>query len=350
MNQIPLKIEQVLRQNLLDLNSQGLMHGNAGICIFFYILSQKTGNEEYRKLAEDLLDKVFANLDSQTSTDFESGLAGIGWGIEYLVQNQFAEGDTDEILEEIDNKIFKVLNEESISSFELANGLAGYLFYLINRLKNRKTPQSMAQQINTELLIHTINKIYETVTVQFPGIVKEVQFDLFWRFPLMLIGLNEAYKLNIYNEKISCIFKQWLPNLEAYLPSLQINRIYLATVLMKINSLIPDPRIEKQAKILMYGTDFKMLLREIDPKQKNVRYGWPGFIIVLKQAGNVLSEEMPNFNSIDDCIEKILSEKKDSLSNSDISDFHVKSRSLGLSEGMAGLGLFELYMNDNLKS
>ena len=230
--------------------------------------------------------------------DFEDGLAGIGWGIEYLVQNKFAEGDTDEILEEIDNKVFKVLNEESLTSFELTNGLTGYLFYLINRLKNKSVTLSMPQRINLELMILTINKIYELVTVQFPLIVKEINFDLLWRFPVMVYGLCEAFKLNIYNEKISCMVRQWIPNLEAYVPSMHINRLYLAVALMHTHSLISFPRLEKQIQILLFGTDFNTLVTEINPEQKNIRFGWPGFIILLHHAIGLIPSNYPNYSQL----------------------------------------------------
>ena len=102
-------------------------------------------------------------------SDIENGLSGIGLAIEFLIQNNFVEGDPDEVLEEVDNKVFKYLNEENINSFDLTNGLTGYLVYLIARLKVRKSPDSMAYEINKELLILVINRLYELVYTSVPG-------------------------------------------------------------------------------------------------------------------------------------------------------------------------------------
>jgi lantibiotic modifying enzyme len=192
-------LAQIIQQyNKLGANNS-LIHGNSGLSIFYYILSRITNNPNYETIADELLDKIIKSLNNSLPADFENGLAGIGWAVEYLVQNNFAEGNTDEILKEIDNKIFKFLNEENLSSIELTTGLTGYLFYIISRLKNKGNPDSMAQRINRELLILTINKIDELIIDQFSSIAKELHFDLMWRFPVMLFALSKAFELNIYN-------------------------------------------------------------------------------------------------------------------------------------------------------
>lgn len=342
-NQI-IKLAQIVQKNGLSGTNHGLMNGNTGLSIFFYHLARKTYNPEYEQIADDLLDKVFANLSSMSPTDFENGLAGIGWGIEYLVQNKFAEGVTDEILEEVDNKIFKALNEENQISFELTTGLTGQLFYLLNRLKNRTSQGSISQQINRELLILTINKIDELVPNQFPGIVKEMHFDLMWRFPLMLSGLSEATRLNVYNEKINCMIKQWIPNLESYIPSMQINRIYLATTLMQICSHFPDQRLEKQIQILLFATDFKILPTEIDPDQLNMRFGWPGFILLLNTAIETIPPDYPNYPQLRSACHTILKKYEATIKTMQISELNPNPKQFGLSEGVAGIALFDLLM------
>ena len=342
MQLLPIQIAKRIQQNGLTGTNHGLMHGNAGLCIFFYHLARQTNNPDYEHVADELLEKVFANLSTSAPADFENGLAGIGWGIEYLVQNHFAEGNTDEILEEVDNKVFRALNEDNLSSFELGNGLTGYLFYLVNRLKHKKEPFSMAQRINRELLILTINKIDELVTARFPAIIREMHFDLFWRFPVMLFGLTEAFKLNIYNMKISCMVSQWLPYFEAYIPSLHINRLFLALALRQIGYQLPDKRLEKQARILLYATDFEVLKTEADPNVLNIRYGWPGVVWLLNMASKEIPADWPNHglivqtcNEITEC-HQIRHEnlKPDNPGGNPVQP--------GLTLGLAGIGLMEL--------
>ena len=346
MDPIYIKIADAINQDDLKEDNPGLFHGCTGIAIFYYHLARLTGNYGYEKIADNLVDKAFRNLNSLAPVDFEKGLTGIGWGMEYLVQNGFAEGNTDDILEEVDNKVFKLLNEETINSFELTNGLSGYLLYLISRLKNRTSPDSMPQQINRELFIMAINKLYELVTPQFQFIVRDFFFDLFWRFPVMLFALSEAFNLNIYNQKIICMIRQWLPNFEAYIPSLHINRLYLATVLRRIHIQIPESRLERQIRLLLYSTEFKALLSEIDIELKSVRYGLPGFMIVLDQAARLIPAGYPNYNELIESLKVLRNDFVKSINSFNPEDFKPKQVMYGLSEGITGLALMAILLSE----
>jgi hypothetical protein len=342
MENLPVQIAEIIKQNGLTGINHGLMNGNTGISILFYNLARNTNNPEYERVADNLLEKVFASLSTSVPVDFGNGLAGIGWGIEYLVQNNFAEGNTDEILEEVDNKVFRFLNEETHQSIELDNGLAGIFCYLINRLKNKIAPPSMAQRINRELLFLTINKIDELVTAQFTAIVKEMHFDLLWRFPVILFGLTEAYRLNIYNDKIKSMVRQWLPYFEAYIPSLHINRLFLAVLLLQINKLIPDKRLEKQARILLFATDFEVLETEVDHNMNNIRFGWPGFAWLLSIAMKVLPADWPSHPLIGQTYQSIIKRDKCSVENILPRNPDGSAMQIGLTTGLAGIGLMEL--------
>jgi hypothetical protein len=336
-------ISEVIMDTIKHSENNGVMHGNTGFCIFFYHLARYTNNSEYELFADDLLDKVFANLSASISSiTFENGLAGIGWGIEYLVQNVFIEGNTDEILEEVDNRVFWTLNEDKYRKIEFGEGLSGYLFYLIYRLKNKKMPFSMAQRINRELLILIINNIYEQVTSQFSSIVEEKQFDLFWRFPVVLYGLIEAYKLNVCNDKIRCMITQWIPYFEAYIPSMHINRLYMATILSLVNTQFPNKRIEKQIQILIFATDFETLKTELDPNTLNIRFGWSGIVLLLYKASQIIPATSPNYQLIGSTRIEIIRKYKCTLGKIQTNDTLSNYNQLEISEGLAGIGLVNL--------
>lgn len=342
MDNIVANIARLIYQNDSSNSDHGLMNGNTAKCIFFYGLARSTSDLNYEKIADNLLEKVFSNLSISSKSDFEHGLSGIGWGIEYLLQNGFAEGNADEILEELDNKIFRELNENDHKSFELTTGLTGYFFYLISRLKDVKNSDSMAKRINRELLIVTINKIDILVTNQFPDIVKEINFDLFWRFPAVLFGLKEAFKLNVFNEKIICIIRQWVPLFESYIPSLHINRLFIALILNQINTLIPDSRLEKQIRILVFATDFEQLKSEVDHNDLSIRFGWPGIAWLLNRAAFEFSTDYPNYHLFTKSYFEITEIHKDQLEKLilDVQDDRL-NRFNNLS-GLTGIGILEL--------
>ena len=319
--------------------THGLFHGNTGLCIFYYCLFRETQDSAFEEFAEKLLDKIFEGLSTTESTDFEWGLAGIGWGIEYLIQNHFVEGNADEILEEIDHRIFKTLNEDKFDSFDLTNGLTGYLFYLIRRLKNPADLNLMPYQINRELLILIINRLDEIMTPQFAGITKDMIFDLCWRYPLMLCGLINAYNLNIYNNKIKNALAQWVLNFETFLPSLHINRIWMATELHRINAILCNHKLERQIKTLFFSVDLDELKTEIDYDALNFRHGWFGMSWVLSHALSTLPATVPNYELIRLFNEELISRLKPAYIQMIEAGNTAILGQPGLSDGLSGICL-----------
>jgi len=344
MNNILTSIPQILQKQGFGGPNQGLLHGNMGISIFLYHLSRATGNPEPEEMADQLLDKVFASLTTQASTDFEHGLAGIGWGIEYLLQNGFADGNADEILDEVDTKVYRTLTHENLpNNFEFTNGLTGYLWFLNSRLKNKTDTRAMTYRINRELLIHLINHLDVVVTEQFPAIVKELSFDLFWKFPAVLQGIMDSYRLNIFNHKIEMMVKQWHMYFEAYIPSLHINRIYMAWVIHRLNQLFPSKKLERQVQVLLFATCFEEMGTEYDPNHAELRLGWPSALWVLKQALKSLPPGSPNFKEIETYAATLALTGRAKLENLFATQAETqKPLNPGINSGITGMGLMEL--------
>lgn len=122
-----------LTLNASFISDLGLFHGKMGCVLFFAQYARYTHDEHYEEFANELLDEICEDITKDIPIGLEYGLCGIGWGIEYLVQNGFLEGDTDEILEDFDNRImeYDVLR---MSDLSFRQGLAGIAFYVIARL------------------------------------------------------------------------------------------------------------------------------------------------------------------------------------------------------------------------
>ncbi|MCL2651256.1 MAG: glycosyltransferase [Candidatus Azobacteroides sp.] len=127
------RIAGYLMQNSNEIGDPGLLYGKMGIVIFFARYAQYTSIPYYEKFAETLLDEIYDMLGRNSSIDFQSGLCGIGWGIEYLVQNGLMEGNTDEILEDIDKKVMD-LDMDNMDDMSLEKGLCGILHYVYARI------------------------------------------------------------------------------------------------------------------------------------------------------------------------------------------------------------------------
>lgn len=129
--------QQIIHHLMLKsgfLKDVGLLHGKMGIAILFYHYSKYTGNEVYEDFASDLLDDICDNLHKELPIGFDSGLAGVGWGIEYLIQNHFVKGNSNEICEELDHKVMNI-DPRRMSPDFLETELPGILNYVLLRIK-----------------------------------------------------------------------------------------------------------------------------------------------------------------------------------------------------------------------
>lgn len=131
------RIANHLILNTSFLDNLGLYHGKMGIVLFFAHYAKYTGNSLYDDFAGELLDEIYEEIDDGLPIDLENGLCGIGWGIEYLLQNGFMEGDSDEILSGIDKKIMQ-WDIQRLNNLSIENGLQGVSIYINVRMKGHK--------------------------------------------------------------------------------------------------------------------------------------------------------------------------------------------------------------------
>ena len=130
------RIANVLLLNASFLDNPGLLNGKMGIAIFFYHYSRYSKNKIYEDYAGELVDEIYEEINTSTPVNFENGLTGIGWGIEYLVKNGFVQADTDEALEEVDNIVYR---NSLYRPFLLESGkdMFGYGLYFLARLRKK---------------------------------------------------------------------------------------------------------------------------------------------------------------------------------------------------------------------
>ena len=127
-------IAESLMQQGITVSNPGLLHGKMGIVIFFFHYARYTGDPSFEDFAMELMDNIQEQIPQQPDHSYAHGLAGIGTGVEYLVQNNFLEADTNEILEDIDKYIFDVTIFSNHTGADLFTGLTGLGRYLLFRI------------------------------------------------------------------------------------------------------------------------------------------------------------------------------------------------------------------------
>lgn len=112
-----------------------LYTGKMGICISYFILAKKdNSNSDYFFAANKILDDLGDEITNVELLGFANGLAGIGWGIEWLAQNKFINVNTDDILEDLDNVLYKTIVYSKSKCLCLETGTIGKALYFYRRL------------------------------------------------------------------------------------------------------------------------------------------------------------------------------------------------------------------------
>lgn len=141
MNNLTFTPEQRLLHHLVlhsnDAPVRGLMDGQMGIVLVLseYIRLRKL--RPLRTAVNFLLNEVLSNLSTTTTLDFANGLTGIGWGVEYLIQNKLQRGIGADICAAIDEKLMlqDLLRTTDLS---LDTGLEGWLHYILAHLQGAR--------------------------------------------------------------------------------------------------------------------------------------------------------------------------------------------------------------------
>lgn len=127
------RLMRYLTINNVNVINSGLYHGKMGVVICFCEYARYLNDDYYLDLAGELLDELFDEINRDTSFNFENGLCGIGWGVEYLIRQKFMAGNSDDVLEVIDAQVMQA-DISRITDFSIETGLGGIAFYIIARL------------------------------------------------------------------------------------------------------------------------------------------------------------------------------------------------------------------------
>lgn len=133
-------IHATLNANLVE--DIGLFNGKMGYIILFFHYARSKECVFYNDLINILFEDIYQKINVRIPIEIERGLCGIGWGIEYLIQQNFIDGDSDEILKDIDNYVME-RNPLYIRDFSFRTGLGGILLYVIIRLSSPRISKKL---------------------------------------------------------------------------------------------------------------------------------------------------------------------------------------------------------------
>jgi hypothetical protein len=145
-------------------------------------------------MAENMLTSLLGQVRPDTHYGFYTGLSGIGWGIEYLYEQGFIEGNPNDILADFDKKVMETDPMRAVN-LNRDHGFGGIVLYLLARLytirkENRENP------FDNEYLTNVYKRLYLVVEQRD---TKCESMDIFLDFLNFYEGRKEIEKPEIYD-------------------------------------------------------------------------------------------------------------------------------------------------------
>ena len=254
MDDIQKRLTDKLLSSKLDSYPVGLFHGKMGLAIYFYHLSKIESKPEHQALADRLLDQILLHdLSKNHSIDMEDGLTGVGLGITYLIKSGFVDGNINELLDVIDNEIYRrIVFQQDSPNFSptLLLHLTGYLYV---RLKEQTDTNQ--RTLYQDLIIKVLNMLYPKIDDGFLN--ESYSFSAYhFQLPLLLWIVSKLLEAGFYNERICKMLDTLQLSILSRFPLLHSNRLFLLWGMLNLKPYL----LNDQAS---WNNYIQMLYREI---------------------------------------------------------------------------------------
>ncbi len=205
------EISEVLLENTEKVGGNiGSMGGKTGIALFFFYYANLTMEEKYVDFAHQLISEIFEEVNNDyTIHTWAGGLSGVGWMMEHLVQNEFVEADTDEILEALDPFLHKaMIYDIEKGNYDFLHGAVGTGTYFLSRLAKKESADYLKELVDhLDKLKHEPKDIkgaiaWESVLDHEKG-DKGYNLSLSHGISAIIAFLGKVLEKGIYTEKVS---------------------------------------------------------------------------------------------------------------------------------------------------
>ena len=250
MDGIPPKLIDRLLSFELSRYPVSLFHGKMGLSIYLFHMAKIESNPEYHSMADKLLDQVLLHdLSKNHSIDVEDGLAGVGLGVTWLVKNGFIEGDLNEMLEVIDNAIYRRIvfqtNPASFSPIQLLH-LTGYLYI---RLKEQTAGTQCIASLLQDLIIKVLNMLYSKIDDEFLN--ESYTFSAYhYQLPVLLWVISKLLEAGFYNDRIYKMLDDLQLRILSRFPLLHANRLFLLWGMLHLMPYVHQTSWSKYIQLL----------------------------------------------------------------------------------------------------
>ncbi|WP_299433437.1 lanthionine synthetase C family protein [uncultured Aquimarina sp.] len=147
------EIHHVLKENYNNKEHIGVLAGMSGISVFQFYYARFVEDEQIADVGVEVISETIQRMnDGYSFPTFCAGIAGAGWVLELLNEEEFIDINSDDLLSELDSYLFESMNADiKNENFDFLHGAIGYGYYFLKRYQNTKS-QPLKERYTTYLL------------------------------------------------------------------------------------------------------------------------------------------------------------------------------------------------------
>ncbi|WP_109301768.1 lanthionine synthetase C family protein [Aquimarina sp. AU474] len=121
----------------------GVLAGLSGVSLFQFHYARFMGLDEPADIGAEIISEVVEHINNgYTFPTFCSGIAGAGWVLAFLDQEEFIEIDSDDLLTDLDVFLFEAMkNDIEREYYDFLHGALGYGYYFLKRYEGTKSQE-----------------------------------------------------------------------------------------------------------------------------------------------------------------------------------------------------------------
>ncbi len=179
-------IHTILHENYRNTEHIGVLSGISGISLFQFYYARYIENENIADIAVDTISETIQRMNNGYSfPTFCTGIAGAGWVLELLNEEEFIDIDNDELLSDLDGYLLESMKSDIENKyFDFLHGALGYGYYFLKRYQN--TSSDTLKKKYAKYILYLVNALKNSSLKDEGG--------CFWEYELnkkeRIIGVN----------------------------------------------------------------------------------------------------------------------------------------------------------------
>ncbi len=135
------EISKILQDSYKSDPQIGVFSGISGISLFQFYYSKYLNSDSHSDLGVEIISESINRInEGYNYPTYCSGMAGAGWVLDHLEEEEFIEVDADGILSNLDEFLFNAMMVDVLNNnYDFLHGAIGYGYYFLKRFKNTKS-------------------------------------------------------------------------------------------------------------------------------------------------------------------------------------------------------------------